>query len=373
MSRFDLVFEGGGAKGVVFIGALDAFFAAGHTPARLVGTSAGAITATLLAAGFTPSQVEAAMQEQDPTTKKPRPSSFLDAPTSAELSSFVAKWDISTFTEAFRNPLIGTDRINAIARRALGDMLGRNEQARTAFTFLERGGIYSGAVFLSWMREKLTQAGLDPNCTFAQLYAARSCDLSLVATDTTAGEMLVLNHRTAPSLPVAIAVRMSMSIPFLWAEVLWDANWGAYRGRTGDNAITGHAIVDGGVLSSFPIDLVADDSPKVKAVMGADTDPHAAGTLGLLIDECLPVPGIDARPPRHSIAAIARLQRLIDTMTQAHDKVNMETYRDFICHLPAKGFGTTEFEASQSRMKAMIDAGRAAMQAHLQSQNTPRT
>ena len=50
--KYDLVFEGGGAKGMVFVGALHVFEAQGHTYGRLLGTSAGAITATLLAAGL---------------------------------------------------------------------------------------------------------------------------------------------------------------------------------------------------------------------------------------------------------------------------------------------------------------------------------
>jgi len=48
MATFDIVFEGGGAKGTAFVGALDVLFAAGHKHRRLIGTSAGAITATLL-------------------------------------------------------------------------------------------------------------------------------------------------------------------------------------------------------------------------------------------------------------------------------------------------------------------------------------
>ena len=46
MATFDMVFEGGGAKGTAFVGALEVLFAAGHKHRRLVGTSAGAITAT---------------------------------------------------------------------------------------------------------------------------------------------------------------------------------------------------------------------------------------------------------------------------------------------------------------------------------------
>ena len=50
--KYDLVFEGGGAKGMVFVGACEEFFRRGHSFDRLLGTSAGAITATLLAAGY---------------------------------------------------------------------------------------------------------------------------------------------------------------------------------------------------------------------------------------------------------------------------------------------------------------------------------
>ena len=53
MASFDLVFEGGGAKGIAFVGALEILQQNNHSWRRLVGTSAGAITATLCAAGYT--------------------------------------------------------------------------------------------------------------------------------------------------------------------------------------------------------------------------------------------------------------------------------------------------------------------------------
>ena len=66
MSTIDLVFEGGGAKGMVFIGALEVRFeGATHTHGRLLGTSAGAITALALAARFTIPELNAALTEKD--------------------------------------------------------------------------------------------------------------------------------------------------------------------------------------------------------------------------------------------------------------------------------------------------------------------
>jgi len=57
MAVFDVVFEGGGAKGSAFVGALTALEAGHHITRRLIGTSAGAITATLrlVQSGVTPS------------------------------------------------------------------------------------------------------------------------------------------------------------------------------------------------------------------------------------------------------------------------------------------------------------------------------
>ena len=62
--KYDLVFEGGGAKGMVFVGGCVEFFKRGHSFDRLLGTSAGAITATLLAVGYTPEEMLDALGEK---------------------------------------------------------------------------------------------------------------------------------------------------------------------------------------------------------------------------------------------------------------------------------------------------------------------
>ena len=62
--QYDMVFEGGGAKGMVFVGALEVFMSAGHTYGRLLGTSAGAITASLLAAGYRPEEMLQSLSEK---------------------------------------------------------------------------------------------------------------------------------------------------------------------------------------------------------------------------------------------------------------------------------------------------------------------
>ena len=48
----DLVCEGGGVKGIGLAGAFETLEQAGYTPSHSAGTSAGAITAALIAAGY---------------------------------------------------------------------------------------------------------------------------------------------------------------------------------------------------------------------------------------------------------------------------------------------------------------------------------
>ena len=64
---------------------------------------------------------------------------------------------------------------------------------------------------------------------FTDFYQATGHELTVVAADTTAARLLVLNRHTAPDLPVKWAVRMSMSVPLLWEEVIWQEAWGATR------------------------------------------------------------------------------------------------------------------------------------------------
>src|SRR5262249_42911955 len=65
----DVVFEGGGAKGLAFVGALQALQEADLRIRRVVGTSAGAITALMLAAGYTAHELMDVMREEIPGRK----------------------------------------------------------------------------------------------------------------------------------------------------------------------------------------------------------------------------------------------------------------------------------------------------------------
>ena len=367
---YDLVFEGGGAKGFVLVGAYAEFVNRGHTPGRLLGTSAGAITAALMAAGYTPDEMLAALDERD-ATGKPVMAAFLGAPapfTPDQIRNSAIRHLLKGVNLTFVPDFIEDKLDDSIAQ-----LLAQDPSSRHLFAFVERGGWFSADAFVTWLQAKL-DAGQRRGAqrafskmTLSQFFAATEVELAVVASDTSGGRMLVLNHRTAPDCPLVMAVRMSMSIPLLWDEVIWQESWGMYRGRD----ITGHAIVDGGMLSNFPIELYLSDDLGVTNVMGPKQN---TAVLGMLIDEDAPVPQpiapaaaplveIDIKPSE--LQTVLRLERLVSTALGAHDRAVMDEYEQLIVRLPAGGYGTIEFDLSSVRLNALIDAGRNALAAYL--------
>ncbi len=360
-----MAFEGGGAKGAVFIGALAELEARGFTPRRLVGTSAGAVIAVLAAAGYNADELAEALSERMPDGSS-RMATFLDVPDGFSEPEL----DRSAMQQLFDRvdiPLMPAATEARLERALMRGLLGVGA-FRMLFSLLERGGLFAGDRLHAWLVERLDarRPGLG-EAGFAELAAVCGRDLSITVSDTTGEEMLVLNARTAPAFPVAWAVRASMSIPLVFQEVVWQPAWGSYRGRD----LSGHVLIDGGVLSNFPIHLLTSNLAEIRAIMGPH-DPSASPNLGLLIDERLPVEGQPAAVPS-ALASIVelpplrRMTRLMETVLNAHDRAVIEASMAMgeICRLPAGGYGALEFGMSDPRRRALIAAGRKATAAYL--------
>ncbi len=384
MSEIDFAFEGGGAKGIVFAGALLELARRSQlTPGRLLGTSAGAISAALLAAGYTPQEMLVALQERD-ADDKPVFVGFLGEPAPFDEAA-IRNSAIRRLLNDIDIPLLP----NTAEQRAddwIAARLAAHPFGRHLFAFVERGGWYAADRFVAWFKRMLDSGEFNgaprafSGMTMAEFHAATGKELTLVAADTTAQRMLLLNHRTAPDLPVVYATRMSMSVPLLWEEVIWQEGWGDYHtwdaqtGALKAAPMAGAEIVDGGLLSNFPIALLMSDRPDVNAVMGP---PKTKNVLGLLIDETLPVPNRPERPASGSgglAAALGgsrtagRLQRLLNTATCAHDNLAKAVFADNVVRLPAGGYGTTQFDMTDEERAALLAAGQQAMAAFLSTQ-----
>jgi NTE family protein len=164
--------------------------------------------------------------------------------------------------------------------------------------------------------------------------------LRVIASDITMGKMLVLpqdikDYGIRPEdLNVARAIRMSMSIPFFYEPV------------TLQNMKTGQLsyIVDGGVLSNFPVWL-----------FDSEGDQPEWPTIGFKLVE--PEEG----KPNEVKGPITLLTALFATMMQAHDaRYIADEHFVRTIPIPTKGVGTTEFNITPERSEMLYQSGREA-------------
>lgn len=259
----DLALQGGGCKGIALNAALAEVMRRGHVIRRLVGTSAGAIAASLVAVGYTG-------EELVEMSRRPREDGKLE------------------FAEYLTEPLVPASpdvepeltELHAAALKLPGDLGQRLVSAAALLHFLDTGGLSSGEGFVGWYLRKLEakRPGF-ARVTLGELHRETGVDLTLIATDTTARRLRALNHRTAPGVPLVSAVRMSMSIPLLFAEVRWREAWGPYLGES----LAGHVMVDGGLSSNLPVAFILPNaSALVTHLMGeAPAEPWLPVGLGL--------------------------------------------------------------------------------------------
>ncbi|MFC4182357.1 patatin-like phospholipase family protein [Saccharococcus thermophilus] len=279
----DIVFSGGGMKGLAFLGAYEAIEAKGLRWKRLAGTSAGSLIAALIAAGYTSKEMIELLDGLELQC-------FLDE-RKYLLPFSVWKW----------------------------------------VRIYWRMGLYKGEALQQWLEEILAARGIK---TFADLPKE---SLYIVASDVTNGRMLILpddlpQYGMDPaSFPVAKAVRMSISIPYFFEPVKLQTKEGKC------------VIVDGGVLSNFPLFLF-DEEKKVKK----------RPVLGIQLSAKLV-----ERPKRKINNAIDLYEALFVAMKEAHDaRYISRRHEKNIVFLPVKNVLSTEFSITPEARDSLIRYGR---------------
>ena len=314
----DLVFEGGGVKGIGLVGAYSVLEERGYRPVNMAGSSAGAIVAALVAAGY----------------------------SADELYAVMAKLNFNDFKD-----------------KAWEDFV---PSLSWAASMILDHGIYEGDKFLSWITKLLHEKkGLgDGEMTFGDLLRDPSIEdlryrykLQVIVSDVTDRRMLVLprdakdlGYRHPDYLPVALAVRASMSIPIFFEPVTLT-----------DNSGKKHILVDGGMLSNFPVWLfdsppgrialrptfglkLVEKNPRAQILTGgAEQEVRRKGLLGRL----------------RETVTIGYLWSLVETMMEAHDRFYVEQKKfDKTIAIETKGVGTTQFNLSEDRVKKLYNSGR---------------
>jgi NTE family protein len=270
VKQADLVLSGGGVKGIALVGAVAALVDAEYVPQRISGTSAGALVGAVLAA---------AAQHGDLT--------------SAQLEDLALSIDYRAFLDPGpieRVPVLGP-----------------------AWGVLSGGGIYRGEALRRWVADQLAGFGVTTFADLAiddpQLPPEQRYRLVVTVADVTRGELVRLpwDYRRVYGLDpdeqkVADAVRASTAIPFFFhPETLTSADG------------TTSTLVDGGLLSNFPIDsLDRTDGKKPRwPTFGVTLLP----TLPAESDQVIP-----ALRPLHLLGSPTLLEQVLTTILVGRDQ-----------------------------------------------------
>jgi len=183
-----LIFSGGGIRGFAYIGCLRALEEKNLITEHMnffAGCSSGAIIACLIACGY----------------------------NSHELYDFILHFEYQDIRDL--------------------NFLG----------FLENWGIETGNKIREFIRllvkKKIRgdQSSNDP--TFLDLYHSTGNHLVVNATCINTHEVVYFDYQEYPNMPISLAIRMSISIPFIFAPVKYN----------------GQLYVDGGLMDNFPVHL----------------------------------------------------------------------------------------------------------------------
>lgn len=283
----DLVMEGGGTLGLALLGYVYALEQAGIRFLDIGGTSAGAITALLLAA-----------------VNKPK-----DQPKSEELLRLLATQNIGEFVDGRRGVRKFINGWLANRPKFLLLALHGRGVLRAIFDNL---GLNPGQVFLDWVKTSLAENKIG---TVAELNARlaalpegfhhrlgkelseqdRQCKLALVAAEvTTESKIQFPEHaplfwddwaQQSPSL----FVRASMSVPFFFTPLpvsLPDNKKVLDRWKDigVEDIPPGHQcqLIDGGIMSNFPINLFHQDGVPSAPTFGVRLNRRKTRTIRTL-------------------------------------------------------------------------------------------
>ncbi len=261
----NLVLRGGGAKGIGYGPSLAGLSEHGllDNLKHIVGTSAGALTAVGLASGLNAEKFARVADSIDPATFKHTPSN---------LATLYPGIDFGVIGYKAGNALQTLDQISA---RSVSETLTQqwNTEAfqKNLLKVKEKFG-EEGVIRLAELRFQDFKTDRSKQMvTFKDLAMLHELDpgrfklLTLTGWDNDQKKTVYFNSDTTPDMPVAVAGRISMSIPKFFKAVKFDPGDGEGR-RT---------FVDGGVGSNLPSE----------AVRGIEHEETRAKTLLMTFDE----------------------------------------------------------------------------------------
>jgi len=329
----NLVFEGGGVKGIAYAGALRELQNRQimQNIVRVGGTSAGAITAVLTGLNYSADEIEAILKGLDFNK-------FMDD-----------SWGV----------IRDTDRL------------------------LTEFGWYKGDFFRDWIAGIIKEKSGNSEATFNDVATMKLQkgfrDIYFIGTDLSTHFSEVFSNEHTPRMCVADAARISMSIPLFFA---------AKRNFRND------VYVDGGVLDNYPVKLFDREKyiethsitpgyyrqhNDALAAAGKEISPYVFNqeTLGFRLDSAKEIAVFrdNAEPTHDQIKdffdyAKAFIGTVLDSQDSMHLHSDDWQRTVYIDSLDVKA---TDFNLSDEAKQKLVDSGAAGVEAYFKWYDDPKT
>ena len=316
----DLVLSGGGVKFIGLVGAVVALMDAGYSIKRVSGVSAGSVVAAILAAASKGVQL-----------------------TGEEIKELAFSVPLHKWRDSGPVPYLGA-----------------------AWGLVRETSMYRGDEAYDWIRSELKNLGVtsfgDLVIDGDHLPAGPRYKLVVTVADLTAAQLVRLpwDYQRLYGLDpdeqlVADAVRASMAIPFFYRPVKLTGAGGATS-----------TLVDGGVLSNFPIDTFdrPDGKPPRWPTFGVTVLPRPSEGIGAVMP---------ALKPLRLFEQTALLESLLTTMLAGHDQTHLSkpwvAARAIL--VESANVGVLDFDSPKGRLEELYDKGYAAAELFLSTWDWP--
>ena len=310
----NLVFKGGGIRGVAYLGALEELERLGlmENIQRVAGSSVGAIAALMVSLRLRAREVKTIFDTLD-FSRVPQVRS------EGQAESILARLELTTCSQRL----------------------------------LKNFGWYSSDYFYNWLKNVIADHVLGkPDATFTDLQQLGCRDLYVVVSNMTRHCAEIMSVETTPEVAVADAIRMSMSIPLYFEALRFD---GQQFGK-------GDLYVDGGLFNNYPVDLF--DRPDVIERIFSGQRRVNWRTLGLYIyperNEIKP----ESEKPSTLIEFINLLMENLYTTHQLTAQAPGELDRQRTIRIGDCGVSPTEFniKPDDEVYQSLYDSGKNAVQ-----------
>ena len=263
----NLVFKGGGVRGVAYIGAIRYLYENGlmRSVERTAGTSAGALTAAILALNFGSfGAIQDIIGSLD----------YRKVPSEGSLG-----WDQAKFAGAALTASTASTATVAPAALATAksNAPGLFKSLQCSMRLIQDKGWYSSDYLHAWLRSVIAgqftvakEAYTFRDFRDESIHAGRRpfFDLHVTGTDISNRTSRVFSFETTPDMEVALAVRISMSIPLFFESIPFQ-----YPGTSEPQF-----YADGGVMWNYPLSIFDDPKYGRKFSGGMNSE-----TLGFFI------------------------------------------------------------------------------------------